>query len=68
MEGGNKKAQSSFYELFLKDHKNAIFENILFIIENSFIAIKFYFQSHSKGSIENFITNNDVVYNEIHDL
>ena len=35
LEGGNVKAQHSFYDIFLRDHKNVTFENIKIIIPNA---------------------------------
>ena len=44
LEGGCAASQLRFIDIFRRDHKNAIFENITTIIESSLAGIRFYYQ------------------------
>jgi polygalacturonase len=64
LEGGNVKAQHSFYDIFLRDHKNVTFENIKIIIENSTMGLKFFFHSYPKLEDSRLSSQDDIIYPE----
>ena len=53
LEGGNQQAQQSFYEIFLKDHKNRIFEYIRSMIEGTTMCLKFCYYNYPRDIDKN---------------
>ena len=48
LEGGNQQSQQSFYDIFLRDHKNKIFDNIRSMIEGITMCLKFYYFNYPR--------------------